>query len=213
MLEERQSRFAAVPSASKPPPSVDLLLNRRSVPLRLLAEPAPEGKDLETILAAACRAPDHGTLRPWRFILIRGAARNRLGAVFAEARRRREPEARPPDLEAERRKPLRAPLVIAVAAVVVEDHPGVRVIDQVLAVACAAHGVLLAAQALGYGGIWLTGSNCHDPEVKAALGLAPKDALVGYLYLGPPTAEAPPRERPAPATLTLEWRDDKRHPR
>ena len=129
-------------------------------------------------------------LRPWRFILIRCAARNRLGAVFAKARRRREPEARPADLEAERRKPLRAPLVIAVAAVVVEDHPSVRVIDQVYAAACAAHGVLLAAQALGYGGIWLTGSNCHDPDVKTALGLAPKDALVGYLYLGTPHRRA-----------------------
>ncbi len=215
MLEERQSvsvslRFDG--QVLEPPPALALLFNRRSVPPRLLTDPAPTGPDLEIILAAACRAPDHGALRPWRFIVIRDKARERLGAVFAEARRQRDAAASPQDLEAERRKPLRAPLVLAVAAVVSEEHPSVRAVDQVLATGCAAHGVLLAAQALGYGGIWLTGSNCHDPNVKAALGLAPKDAIVGYLYLGTPSAEPPPRPRPDPATLIIPWTHDMRRP-
>ncbi|PIN64460.1 NAD(P)H nitroreductase, partial [Klebsiella pneumoniae] len=30
-----------------------------------MAEPAPAGEQLENILRAGLRAPDHGTLQPW----------------------------------------------------------------------------------------------------------------------------------------------------
>jgi len=157
------------------------------------------------VLEAACRSPDHGALRPWRFVTISGDAREQLGQVFASARAQRDTAATAHDLDTERKKPLRAPLVIAVAAVVTPDHPTVRVIDQVLSAGCAAHTILLGAQAMGYGGIWLTGANCHDPDVKEALGLRAQDSIVGYLYLGKPLKEPPSRERPDPEVLTRSW--------
>ena len=72
--------------------AMELLLNRMSIAPRLHEEPAPNEAELGQILAAACRAPDHGRLRPWRFIVIRGDARVRLGEVFAEALRARQPD-------------------------------------------------------------------------------------------------------------------------
>ncbi len=207
--EQSLSRLGATDVTASPKASDKLLptclSERRSIPPKLLTEPGPNAEDLKTMLDAACRSPDHGALRPWRFITIEGDARGQLGEVFASARKERDPDATTRELEAERRKPLRAPLVIAVGASVTHDHPSVREIDQVLSAGCAAHAILIAAQVLGYGGIWLTGSNCHDPNVKRALGLRSEDSIVGYLYLGTPLKEPPVRERPNADHLRISW--------
>ena len=172
--------------------ALEAVITRCSVAPAFLTEPAPDAAALERILAAGASAPDHGRLRPWRFIVIRGAARARLGEVFAEALRRRDPAAAEAALEQERGRPLRAPLVIAVAATVDPQHAKIPAIEQILSAGAAVQNMLLAAHAQGYGGKWLTGANAYDEHVKAALGLAPDDRLVAFLYLGsidgrPPT--------------------------
>ncbi|HAT35572.1 MAG TPA: nitroreductase, partial [Rhodospirillaceae bacterium] len=90
--------------------AMEALMNRNSVPARLLQDPAPEGSELEEILETGMRAPDHGALRPWRFLIIRGEARNRLGDVMAEAMANCDITASEERLEAQRQKPLRSPL-------------------------------------------------------------------------------------------------------
>lgn len=148
-----------------------------------LAEPGPDPAQLRILLAAAARAPDHGRMQPWRFVLIAGEARVRLGEVMAQSLKRREPDAPPGKLDAERKKPLRAPLVVVVAAAV-QENPKVPDIEQVIAAGAAAQNMLVAAHALGLGGFWRTGATAYDPEVKRALGLAGHDAIVGFIYLG-----------------------------
>jgi nitroreductase len=161
--------------------ALEALTTRRSA--AQLTDPAPDDAALRLMLRAADRAPDHGKLRPWRFIVLRGRARERLGALMAEIVRRREPDAPEGVVERERLKPLRAPLILVVAAAVVEGHK-IPVVEQVVAAGAAAQNVLLAAHALGWGAMWRTGAPAYDPEVKAALGLAPTDQIVGFLYLG-----------------------------
>src|SRR5579862_1263742 len=100
--------------------ALDVLLTRRSP--AGLKDPAPGDAALKSMLDAAMRAPDHGKLRPWRFLVLRGEARARLGTVMAEALKRRDPAATPPLLEKERAKPLRAPLIVVVAAEIIEGH-------------------------------------------------------------------------------------------
>ncbi|HZD26749.1 MAG TPA: nitroreductase family protein, partial [Alphaproteobacteria bacterium] len=141
------------------------------MPAHLLGEPVPEGAELTEILATAMRAPDHGALTPWRFLMVRGAARERLGELFAAHQRRRDPAADAAALEKARAKPLRAPLLIGVWAEITPDHPKAPEIEQVVATAAAAQNVLNALHARGYGGILLTGGPCYDDIVKAALGL------------------------------------------
>jgi nitroreductase len=143
-------------------------------------------------LRAAVRAPDHGRLQPWRFLLIEGEARRQLGDVLANALHAREPDTSLQKLDAERAKPMRAPLVMVVAAEP-REHPTIPEIEQVMAVAAAAHNILLAAHARGFGGFWRTGASAYDPEVKRALGLAPGSHIVGFLYLG--TIAMPGRPR------------------
>jgi nitroreductase len=141
------------------------------------------------MLDAAMRAPDHGKLRPWRFLVLRGDARARFGALMAESLKRRDPTAPPPLLEKERVKPLRAPLIVVVAAEIVEGHK-IPAVEQLLAAGAAAQNLQLAAHALGFGAVWRTGAPAYDPFVKQALGFKVSDAIVGFMYLGTPDVHA-----------------------
>lgn len=180
-----------------------MLLSRSSVAPAQLTEPGPSDEELALVLDAALRAPDHGRLRPWRFALIRGAARHALGELLAAAARRRSPPTPEDRIERYRTLPGLAPLVIAVGAKLAPEHP-VPVIEQLLSVGAAAMNVLNAAHALGYGGVWLTGPHCYDPSVAAALGFADPDRLVGFLYLGS-VGEISRVARPERSAHVREW--------
>ena len=171
-----------------------------------LVEPAPDELELHTILSAAARAPDHGRLRPWRFIVLRGAARQRLGRLMAEAYRQRWPEATPVQLEKEAGKPLRAPLVVVVAAKV-NEQSHIPPIEQILSAGAAAENIMLAAYAMGYGCAWKTGDAAYDPAIKAAFDLAPSDAIVGFLYLGTNSGTISLPEPLDLASHVIEWPD------
>ena len=161
--------------------ALEALTTRASPPG--LVDPAPDDATLDRMLRAGMRAPDHGRLRPWHFILVAGDARTALGSVLADALRRREPRVAEAALAKERAKPLRAPLIIVVAAHL-REHRGVPAIEQIIAAGAAAQNILVAAHALGYGAFWRTGAAAYDAGVKTALGLRSEDAIVGFLYLG-----------------------------
>jgi nitroreductase len=185
--------------------ALEAVLTRHSVAPAFLGEPAPDDAALERILAAGASAPDHGKLRPWRFIVIRGPARVRLGEVFAEALLRRQPDAPAAALEQERSRPLRAPLLVAVAARLDPEHPKIPEIEQILSTAAAAQNMLIAAHAQGFGAKWLTGANAYDEHVKRALGLAPSDRLLGFIHLGSVAGSPPAVPRADPREHTVEW--------
>jgi nitroreductase len=161
--------------------AIELILARCS-PIQL-AEPGPDSDQLDTILRAAVRAPDHGRMQPWRFLSIQGDARRRLGNLMMQSLGRREPTIDLTRLASERDKSMRAPLIIAVAAAV-RAHPKVPDIEQIVAVGAAVQNMILAAHALGFGAFWRTGPAAYDTEVKEALGFSASDSLVGFIYLG-----------------------------
>jgi len=182
---------------------IDTLLSRASV--KQLQEPAPSGADLRVIFDAAVRAPDHGKLQPWRFFVIRGDARRELSELFAAGVKRREPGATEAQIEKEREKPLRAPMIIAVVARTVSGHK-VPVIEQTLAVGAAAMNILNAVHALGFGAKWVTGANCYDPVFKRDFGLDETDQLVGFIHVGTRAESLPAMDRPDPAEFVIEWK-------
>lgn len=163
--------------------ALELLLNRVSV--TRLIDPAPDAAQLDVLFRAAMRAPDHGQLRPWRFLTIEGVARERLGELFAASLLLREPQAAEPALDKARKMPLRAPLLVVVIARQ-QPHPKVPAGEQALAVGCAAHGLLLAAHALGLGAVWRTGEFAYDRNVARELGLTEDEVVLGFIYLGTP---------------------------
>jgi nitroreductase len=191
---------------SLPPhtPGLAVLLARASVPPRLLGEPGPGPAALDLAVSAALRAPDHGGLQPWRFVLVAGAARQALGEVLAAALLRREPATPPERLDLERAKPLRAPLVIAAGAALRHDHR-IPLWEQEATAAAGTMNLMNALDAQGFGAMWLSSAALRDPAVKLALGLAPGDALLGWIYVGTPAADRPRPARPAPDGFRRWW--------
>jgi len=182
--------------------ALDQLLSRRSV--GLLQEPAPTGADLDLIIDAGLRAPDHGRLRPWRFVIIRGDARLAYAEKLAEAAAVRDPANAATLGERYRAWVRRTPMLIAVGAIV---KPGnIPEIEQLLAAGAATMNMLNALHMLGYGGMWVTGPNVYDANVNRLLGFEAPSRLVGHLTAGTPApSTAPVPARPDRAAHVSEW--------
>ncbi len=166
-------------------------IDTRASSIKLVA-PGPSRVDLERILLAGTRAPDHGKLAPWRFVVLESVGREVLGNAMAAALQSSRSECTDAHLATEREKPMRAPTIIAVAAHLVRLHK-VPEIEQLQAVAAAVQNMFLAAHALGYGAMWKTGAATRAPQVKEALGFTADDEIVAFLYLGTNAVPGPVR--------------------
>ena len=169
-----------------------------------LGEPAPEGEALARILRAALRAPDHGALRPWTILLVRGESRRALGEVLADSLAARSPGASAEDRTRERGKAMRAPM-LAIVVASIAPSPKIPEVEQLLSAGCVAYGLEIAAQAEGFGAVWKTGEAAYDRAVHQRLGLGDRDRIVGLLYLGTPTVEVPDGARPRVEDHVREW--------
>jgi nitroreductase len=158
-----------------------LLLTRSSC--GLLQAPAPSGDVLEHILQAGLRAPDHGHLQPFQFLLAEGEGLQRLGRLLAASAK--QDGATDELIERAEQMPLRAPMVITVVAKV-HSHNKVPEFEQHLSAGCAVMAMQMAAQAQGFGGMWRSGPLMYSRALHEALGLAEQDQIVGFLYLGTP---------------------------
>jgi nitroreductase len=182
--------------------AIEALLRRYSA--RALKEPAPDDAALGLILESGTRAADHGLLRPWRFIVIRSDDRAQFGDLLADHLRRTKGSVSDEALDRERRKAFRAPLIVVVAAIVTTDGK-IPQIEQVLSAGAAAQNMLHAAFALGFNAVWKTGGPAYDDHVKASLGLEPKDAIVGFLYVGTEADGAAAPARPDWRKFVQHW--------
>jgi nitroreductase len=185
---------------------LEAIATRRSIGRLQPDEPSREV--LEALLDAAVMAPNHHETQPWRFFVLTGGAREVLGDVMAEALRARmegQDEARLNAMcEAEKTKPLRAPVIIAVACKAPQVERIVPLEDQ-QACAAAVQNLLLAAHALGLGAQWRTGDAVYDDRVKAHFGLEPIDCLVGFVYVGLPQPDFTPKGRAREFAAVTEW--------
>jgi nitroreductase len=176
---------------------IDLIDSRRSTPARQLGEPGPTAAQLERLLGAAIRVPDHGKLAPWRLVTITGDMRIALGEKLAQIHQRIEPDIAPALLTKDRERFSFAPLVVAVIARIDEQHPKIPAQEQLLSAGCVAYNLLLGAQALGFGAQWLTGWAAYDADVAALFGLAAHERIIAFVHIGTPKESAPERLRPA----------------
>lgn len=162
-----------------------LLLNRRSA--SRLTEPAPAGGVLDNIIRAGMRAPDHGALQPWRFVIIEGEGRVRFSELLHHCAITEGLDEK--GIEKARQAPFRAPMIIAVLAWC-DTQTKVPRWEQMVSAGCAVQGMQMAALAQGFNGIWRTGLWATNPDVKQAFGCREQDEIVGFLYLGTPQLKA-----------------------
>ena len=146
---------------------------------------APDGIILQNIFRAALRAPDHGQLRPWRFLRIEGQSLQRLANLFVAAALYDSPALTFEEQESVRSKALRAPLVVATVSRAAE-HPKIPVLEQELSAGSATYAMLLAAHAQGIGAIWRTGPMATHPIVSRGLGLGENEKVIAFVYMGVP---------------------------
>ena len=172
----------------------DFLSRRQSQPAKLFAGPVPTRAELEPILTAALRVPDHGKLEPWRLIVLTRPDMVRL-AGMAEAR------ARALGGDAEKIDKGRGQFDRGGVAVVVisspQDVPKIPPAEQILSAGALCLGLVNAATAAGWGANWLTGWVSHDTVFAAeAFGCKAGETVAGIVHIGTPGSPAPERPRP-----------------
>ncbi|MFC8090460.1 nitroreductase family protein [Streptomyces sp. NPDC008343] len=168
------------------------LLTRRSA--TRLVGPAPGDEEFRYLLQSAATAPDHGTLRPWRWILVRGEGLHTVVESLAEDQ---------PDVPRQQlaTKVVRAPLK---AMLVFRPRVGHRVPEweQLAAASAMTHALLLLLHARGYGAIWRTGLLCTSPTLPRRLGLGAQERLLGALDIGSPDPAAAQQRRRTPVDVS-----------
>jgi len=176
------------------PETMDLLLSRRSGSAKAMTGPGPDANQLRAILTAAARVPDHGKIMPWRFIVFEGESRNRMGEHLAECAAK-DRNCTPAQIQQERERFLRAPVVLAVVSRLRERIP-IPIWEQQLSAGAVCQTVLIAAHAMGFVAQWITEWCAYDHAVLERIGLKAGERVAGYIYIG--HAEAPLEDRPRP---------------
>lgn len=205
--------ISASPSRIAPPefgapmapahPSEDarrLLALRRSTSADLMTEPGPDRETLDAMLEIAARVPDHRKICPFRFVVMRGEARARAGDILARRFAELTPDAIAERVEAERKRFLRAPVVVLVVARIDPAHKTPEW-EQMLTNGAVCLNLLLAASAYGFATNWITEWYSYDRPTLTAIGLAADEKASGFVYIG--SASEPPRERQRPAMAEI----------
>lgn len=181
-------------------PTIDLLRSRRSVVANLIGEPGPSREQLDLILTAGIRVPDHGKIGPWRMQVLGKPAQAALGDVLAQEFLAKFPDANEKQVDFERNRPQRAPSLIVVSSRLNRQHK-VPEIEQLLSCGAVCTNLLNASAALGFAAQWLTEWPAYNEVVKAALGVPADQHIVGLIYIG--TAAEAPGERVRPDLETV----------
>jgi nitroreductase len=184
---------------------IDSLLTRRSTAIKNIAEPGPSPDQIQTILRAASRVPDHNKLAPWWFVVFEGETRAKFGEVLRKAYLKEDPEAAPAKLDLEAERFLRAPLVIAVISRIKEGKAPQW--EQILSAGAACHNLCLAANALGFASNWISEWTAFNKDVRAAIGCDDRDTIAGFIYIGTQTEKPEERERPDLENIVSHWSD------
>lgn len=178
------------------PDHLEFLVSRRSA--TSLGAPGPTREELARVLAAAGAVPDHGLLRPFRFVVAEGDGRAQFGDALAKAAAERNPAMSPSTLEKVRAKAFRSPTVVVLIS---SPKPGkIERWEQIATAACAGYAIVLAAHALGIGAVWKSVPFTKGVALTETLGLAVDEEVLGWIHLGRPTREEVPPSR-APLDL------------
>ncbi len=177
-----------------------------------VAEQRPSREEIEKLLEAAIRAPNHYVTNPWRFFVVAGEARNEFGEIMAQFLAKKMADPNTPEaqdqLRRERAKPLRAPVLIIVGCSPTRDGKTVE-IEEICATAAAVQNILLAVTEMGLGAQWRTGDIAYDVSIKRWLGLRDDDHVVSIIFLGYPamTPRQSPRKPVSELTKWMGWNE------
>jgi len=192
---------AATPSEEM----LSILLRRRSLTVKDMIGPGPNQNEIDLILTIGSRVPDHKKQVPWRFLTIEGDARHKAGEKLRSIFAKNNPDTDNDLLDFEQNLLTRAPLVIAVISTATPDNPKVPEWEQILTAGAVCQNILLASNALGFAGQWLSEWYAYDDEFLTHLGLSKDERIAGFIYIGTAGKEPAERGRPDINELTQKW--------
>lgn len=182
------------------PDVLSFLARRRSASAMTLTAPGPDDGQLADLLRLAARVPDHGKLSPWRFIILRGPAKD----VFAEKiTALTADQVNPVKANAALRKLTRPPVAVVVISRYVPGE--IPEWEQRQSASAVCMQMLLAASAMGWGANWITDWYSYDPRALEILGLTVGEQVAGFIYLGTSSEQPQERVRPDVTAITSEW--------
>ena len=186
------------------PEVLDFLLTRRSRPAKTLgATPIPR-EQVEVLLTAAARTPDHGKLVPWRFIVMdRDQDRD---ALAVSARTHLESSDLANDKIDKAVNAFGQGAVIVAVVATPKAGGKIPVWEQELSAGAVCLALVNAALAAGHGANWLTGPLARDHEwLGPALGCAADEFVAGFIHIGDEKVVPSDRDRPDLKEI-VEWR-------
>lgn len=186
--------------------TLDLLLTRRSVVAANIISPGPSDEQLQQIIAAGIRVPDHGKICPWRIQVIGATGREQLVELQTRVFNRERTEDSPKKLELLNKITLNSPRLLIVTSKPNMDKLGkVPLLEQQLSGGAVCQNILIAAHAMGYVAQWLTNWPAYHPEIKALLGHAEDSDILGFIHIGSVSAQPMDRDRPDYQTVVSHW--------
>ena len=172
---------------------------RRSVLAKKMSSKNIPDEDLNKILAAGIRVPDHGALNPWKINVIKGDKLKLIDEnIILTEFKKENPNASAAQLEIESKRFQRASIILAVLSTPLE-HPKIPTWEMILSSGAVCMNLLSCAQSLGYAAQWLTEWYAYNQKMLEYLGGRPEvDKISGFIYLGHKLEEPMERRRPDP---------------
>jgi len=194
-----------LPASHPSEETLDLLMLRRSLTVKDMTGPGPNEEQIEQILTIGSRVPDHKKQVPWRYLTFEGNARAAIGKTIREAFIKTNPGSETHLIDFEQNRFMRAPLVVAVISTATPKNPKVPEWEQILTAGAVCQNILIAANAMGFAGQWLSEWYAYDPDVLATMKLGSEERVAGFIYIGTASKEPAERGRPALAEIVQKW--------
>ena len=179
----------------------ELIAKRQQTSPKRMGDPGPTAEQVQALFSAAAQAPDHGLIRPWRFVHVSDAARGRLGEAFAQALLERDPAATGQQIQDARAKAARAPfLVLAIARLqdsLPDVHPEIPLTERLASLGCALQNMLLLAHAQGFGAGLVSGQAMDTRALRELFSVHEGEKAVCFVVVGTVAKAKAPRIRPA----------------
>jgi nitroreductase len=188
--------------------TIDEIIARRSVSPRRLVDPGPNPEQVRAMIEAACAAPDHRRLRPWRFILIRNNKRIKLANLFEASARETHGTLNVDQTERAREKAFNGACLIAVVGVIRDDVPDVPPHEQWVSVGAAVQNILLTAMSFGFGSMIVSGDKVTTRALQKGLGLSAIEQLLGFVAVGTVSKQPAAADRPLAEDVLSVWQQD-----